>query len=81
MPAPDPVAILHTNENGARRNDPAALVRNRPDRLPTATLGELGDARVALFFSGVAADQLPPSVNPSATTLYENWDDRMESGC
>ena len=49
-----------------------------PDRLPTATLAELGVARVALFFGG--ADELPPSVNPSATTLYERWDDRMESG-
>eukprot|EP01046_Picozoa_sp_COSAG06_P076532 COSAG06_NODE_24466_length_662_cov_0.595027_2_plen_158_part_01 len=42
-------------------------------------MGEF-DARVAIFFSDGAGYTLPAAVNPSSTTLYENWDDRMESG-
>ena len=53
-----------------------------PDQLYTSTLAELSEsnARVAIFFDDGAGYTLPASVNPSSTTLYENWDDRMESG-
>jgi ribonuclease I len=60
----------------------AGITAVGPDRLSTATLAELAEssARVAIFFKSGAGYTLPAEVNPSAATLYENWDDRMESG-